>query len=227
MNVYTYWEDIPGSTMPVYLQRCLETISKRCDHVHLTPDNIHEYVSDLHPRVDEFRVMAHKADYLRTCILEQNGGLWLDCDMIMTNEPTEALDALKDNDYVCALNYLGQPAISYIGSQKGGKVISQWRKDIEEYLDSGKTAFNWTQIGSDLVAKSLSNVRWHQLPTDLVLPIPFSRFNLFLEPGLDWLPSPNTLSIALYNSQMPKYIKEMDDIMATPILLSRLLRHYT
>lgn len=227
MNVYTYWENVPGHTMPVYLQRCLDTISKRCDHVHLTPDNLGEYVSNLHPRVDDFEVMAHKADYLRTCILEQNGGLWLDCDTIMTTPPDRALDALRDNDYVCALNYLGQPCISYIGSQAGGKVITQWRKDIEEHLDRGNTTFNWTQIGSDLVAKSLPNVRWHQLPTDLVLPIPFPQFTIFLKQGLDWLPSPDTLSIALYNSQMPKNIKDMKDIMDQPILLSRLLKHYT
>ena len=225
MNTYTYWENAPGQQRPAYISYCLDTISSKSNHVHLHPGNIHDHVKELHPKWDTIECLAHKADYLRTCILQENGGLWIDCDMIMTKKPTEVEEALASgNDYVCALNLFNQPAISYIASQKNGTVITNWRNDIETYLDSGKTTFSWTQIGSDLVAKSLSTVTWKRIPSERVLPIPFTNWRVLLE-EYDWEQPKDTLCIALYNSLLPKEIKECDDILSKNILLSKLLRN--
>ena len=226
MNTYTYWENAPGQERPAYIGYCLDTITARSNHIHLHPGNIHEHVKDLHPEWDTIECLAHKADYLRTCILQENGGLWIDCDMIMTAEPVEVESALASgSDYVCTFNRFNQPAISYIASQKGGTVITNWRKDIEDYLDSGKTVFNWTQIGSDLVAKSLATVNWTKLASERVLPIPFTDWPVLLTEA-DWTPPEDTLCIALYNSLLPKEIKECDDILSRDLLLSKLLRAY-
>lgn len=225
MNTYTYWEQAPGEKRPAYIGHCLDIISSKCNHIHLHPGNIDEHVASLHPSWKSIKQIAHKADYLRSAVLQENGGLWLDSDTIMVSPPNVVEEYLRSgSDFVCSTNIFGQPSIGYIASKKNGEVVTNWKNEIDKELDRGKTSFSWTEIGSALVSKFISGVTWSKIETRRVLPIPYTEWKLLVS-SLDWKQPEDVLAIALYNSLLPKQIKECDDILYKNILLSKLLRN--
>lgn len=82
---------------PTLVKRCIESIYANCgDHpVRLITDkNYREYLSIpeyIMARFDTGKMgTAHFADYLRVCLLEQYGGLWLDATMFCSQPVSES-----------------------------------------------------------------------------------------------------------------------------------------
>lgn len=89
--IWQYWESSDG-TIPPLVQACLNSVEKyKGDYqrVLLNPNNIDEYV--IIPKI--FKLLKRKgiiktaffSDILRCCLLIQNGGVWIDATVLLTD----------------------------------------------------------------------------------------------------------------------------------------------
>eukprot|EP00746_Dinoflagellata_sp_MGD_P150713 gnl/MRDRNA2_/MRDRNA2_82521_c0_seq1.p1 gnl/MRDRNA2_/MRDRNA2_82521_c0~~gnl/MRDRNA2_/MRDRNA2_82521_c0_seq1.p1 ORF type:complete len:357 (+),score=41.06 gnl/MRDRNA2_/MRDRNA2_82521_c0_seq1:90-1160(+) len=154
------WVCWTGSNpMPYHLRLCLRTIraNSGLPVIMVTPANVKYYVPNLHPGY-QFLHLAHRADYLRSCLLHLYGGLYLDCDTICLRSLTGLFDLLEEYDVV---GYDGSPWMEYIGVsdmgpfKPGTEMTSLWfdavHKKMEMMTHIREDAFYWQEILRDIV----------------------------------------------------------------------------
>lgn len=86
MRAFTYWEgDLPYANW-----LCLRSVAAVYghDHVHLSPENVNQFVSvpswiESHPSI------AWRSDFIRGQLLQQHGGVWFDCDILLNRRIEE------------------------------------------------------------------------------------------------------------------------------------------
>lgn len=148
-----WWTGV--DTAPQLVQQCIRSIQKNAGNHPvniITQENYSEYL-----QVPEFMLerlnkkeigLAHFADYLRVCLLEQYGGLWLDATMFCaTNIPEEYFELPV---FTCKSPYVESRYLSdyqwvtfCLGGWKGN-VFYQFLKDVFElYWRETDTAIDY------------------------------------------------------------------------------------
>lgn len=133
--------------LPPIPKLCLQSIRKHANGhevIVLTADNYKEYVNIPDALIEMYRAgrikAAHFADILRVNLLAQQGGLWLDATMLVTDDlPQEIFEvpffSVKTENqgfFVSQCRW----AVFCLGAQKGNPLFVQLSSLFEQYLMS-------------------------------------------------------------------------------------------
>jgi hypothetical protein len=104
--VWQYWEsDTPA---PPYVRLCLETVARHlggAEHVVLDEHSVEGRLPDLDPSWRRLAEAAHRADYVRSRLLERYGGIWLDADAVVLKDLSRLYtEDVSDADLLCWVN---------------------------------------------------------------------------------------------------------------------------
>ena len=94
-TVWMYWENPPGHSKPVYLDLCVETITRHLGSYALQlldEQSVTDYI-DLPERIRHPGIPPdRRADYIRYALLYQYGGVWLDHDCILVRDVDDMVE---------------------------------------------------------------------------------------------------------------------------------------
>lgn len=129
--IWQYWES-PNGDIPPLVQACLNSVEKhkgKCERILLSPENVKDYVEI--PQI--FLDLKNKgiiktaffSDILRTCLLIQRGGIWIDATVLLTEDLPEYIAEAElfvfQNDLKIDLDGLNMA--SYFISAKPNNII--------------------------------------------------------------------------------------------------------
>jgi len=158
-NIYLYW--IGNEYKLIKILRNLiylhSTNGKGYNVNLITPKNIHEYIKDL-PEYFYKLCYAHQADYVRICVICDNGGIWLDSDVIILDSLDYLFDLInnkngffiKENNSNICNGIFGSKPNTLLMKEIKNILISRLEKDINIY---------WTEIGNALLTNLYNNKR--------------------------------------------------------------------
>tara|TARA_Y100000389_G_scaffold204506_1_gene257498 strand:- start:7966 stop:8859 length:894 start_codon:yes stop_codon:yes gene_type:complete len=176
-KIWLYWENIPGKEKPIHIDLCQRSIIKNSgmETIILDNKNLYKYLPNIRMDINNLSI-PHKADYIRICILQKYGGMWLDSDIIVFKSLKPLLNKLSQYDYVgfgchnalCKYNLNGKnkPANWAIISRENGIFITECLKEANKLLESNinlNRYFNYHKIGRELlwsVINKLQSNNW-------------------------------------------------------------------
>jgi hypothetical protein len=178
--IWQYWET--RGTKPAFIDGLYDLAKKNAGVpvIQVTPDTLGSYVANLPTHIHDIRELAHKADMIRTILVRDHGGMWLDSDAIVLQDLNWLFDLLADYEFVgfddCAASMtggLGKVRVNCFLSRPGGRILSEWVR--LQHAKFPITTYSWEEIGSDLLtplcASSLGAVKI--LPLETICPIPW------------------------------------------------------
>jgi hypothetical protein len=153
--IYTYWDNL--DTLPVYNKLCIQSWKKYApDHeiTIITRKTLENYIPfDVYSLRFGSDTPARASDFIRLYILNERGGIWLDCSVHM-NKPFEWLHSLyEQNDVECILYKCIEPRIEswFIACCKESSFINKWKtlffsmneySSVDEYVDYMCTTYS-------------------------------------------------------------------------------------
>lgn len=127
-QIFTFWES--KDNMPPYIQMCIESWHKVLpdyEIIILNYENLDRYIGKNfydHSLYENFS-LAQQAQAIRAAVLERNGGLWFDADIILTSR--EFLNYFNDKS---ELNIFSN-RIACMYAQKGSRILKKWINGIK------------------------------------------------------------------------------------------------
>lgn len=164
-NIWMYWEN----KRPAHIARCIESVRRhkgRCEFHLLDSDSISRFLPNLRPEWHTLKKAAHKADYVRTRLVHQYGGMWIDCDMIALADIEPLFEFPEHLDYAC------QNIAASIGcfiARPGCKILEKIIAEQDSVLDNKLGSFGWNDIGNTLLrvhGSSYPHHRWEEWTLD-------------------------------------------------------------
>lgn len=150
--IWQYWESRDGSIPPL-VQACLNSVEKysgKCERIFLTPENLKDYVKI--PQIfwdlkEKGKIKtAFFSDILRTCLLIQHGGIWIDSTVLLTEElPVYITDAdlfVFQNDLKIDLDGLNM-ASYFIAAKKDNKILKETLSALVQYWKENNFLVNY------------------------------------------------------------------------------------
>lgn len=179
-NIWMYWETKKGSRKAAYLNLCYQTIVHHCSNcrVHLLNEKtLLNYLPELNINLLKWCSIPQKADYIRLCLLQKYGGIWLDSDIIVFKSLSELFSLLDNYDFIgfgchfknCNINSYGypKPANWVIGSRKNGILITRCLEKANRMLITNPEMMriNYHCLGRELLWSQIdyllkSNIKW-------------------------------------------------------------------
>ena len=152
LPIWQYWES-PDGSIPPLVQACLNSVEKyrgKCKRILLTPENVKDYV-DI-PQIfwnlkEKGKIKtAFFSDILRTCLLIQHGGIWIDSTVLLTEElPSFITDAdlfVFQNDLKIDLDGLNM-ASYFIAAKKDNKILKETLTSLIQYWKENNFLVNY------------------------------------------------------------------------------------
>ena len=150
--IWQYWESKDGSIPPL-VQACLNSVDKfKGDRkrIILNPDNVKDYVNipEIFWRMREKGLIktAFFSDILRTCLLIQHGGIWMDATVLLTEELPEYIANSElfvfQNDLKIDLDGLNM-ASYFIVAKPNNPILVQTLKAMEAYWKENRFLVNY------------------------------------------------------------------------------------
>ncbi len=150
--LWQYWES-PDDSIPPLVQSCLNSVDKykgKCNRIFLTPENVKNYV-DI-PQIfwdlkEKGKIKtAFFSDILRTCLLIQHGGIWIDSTVLLTEElPDYITNAdlfVFQNDLKIDLDGLNM-ASYFIAAKKDNKILKETLSALIQYWKENNFLVNY------------------------------------------------------------------------------------
>ena len=150
--IWQYWES-PDGSIPPLVQACLNSVEKyrgKCKRILLTPQIVKDYVYI--PQIfwdlkEKGKIKtAFFSDILRTCLLIQHGGIWIDSTVLLTEElPDYILNAdlfVFQNDLKIDLDGLNM-ASYFIASKKDNKILKETLAALMQYWKENNFLVNY------------------------------------------------------------------------------------
>ena len=248
MKIFTFWE--PKENLPAYLKLCMNTWKKNIPNAEiilLDKQSIADFIDlDFYgPELFSGKFsLPMIADALRALLLYKHGGLWLDCDTIITSPKFVDLIDLKKNDkesYDCSFfgnEQSRNTSISVIYAQKGAELFERWtnkcKDNIKNYKNIG--ANQWSYLGNycidDYIKKNVSKVKIIDMKTnhshaEMIIGYgpEFYRSFYFKCNKVDKDLHKDTKALLLHNSWTPPEFKTMseNDFLESGCTLSNIL----
>ena len=153
LPIWQYWESQDG-TIPPLVQACMNSVEKykgsKCKRIMLTPENVKDYV-DI-PQIfwnlkEKGKIKtAFFSDVLRTCLLIQHGGIWIDSTVLLTEElPSYITDAdlfVFQNDLKIDLDGLNM-ASYFIAAKRDDKILKETLSALIQYWRENNFLVNY------------------------------------------------------------------------------------
>ncbi len=150
--IWQYWES-PNGEIPPLVQACLNSVKKykgNYERILLTPNNVKEYVKipEIFWKLKEKGIIktAFFSDILRTCLLIQNGGIWIDATVLLTEDLPEHIKNAElfvfQNDLKIDLDGLNM-ASYFIASKSNNKILKDTLSSLIEYWNENNFLINY------------------------------------------------------------------------------------
>ena len=150
--IWQYWESKDGSIPPL-VQACLNSVDKfkgNRKRIILNPDNVKDYVNipEIFWRMRKKGLIktAFFSDILRTCLLIQHGGIWMDATILLTEELPEYIANSElfvfQNDLKIDLDGLNM-ASYFIVAKPNNPILVQTLKALEAYWKENRFLVNY------------------------------------------------------------------------------------
>lgn len=181
LHVWIYWE----GDCPEWVRRCQRTILAHAPRARLLGPADFDALWSHDRDIDLTRLrVAHRADFIRAFLLARYGGLWIDSDCIVMRPLEEALNALKEYDFIAHRERQGYYSNGFIGARPGSEIAAEFYLHICERLRSGQS-LGWISLGGEPLTALLrqTQARWRELPCDYIQPICWSRQEAFFVRG--------------------------------------------
>ncbi len=232
-KLFTYWEGIK----PDYINLCEKIIQNNiCKDIdlHLVTDvNLYEYitVNELPQNFKNIKCLAHRADYIRCCLICKYGGIWLDSDQILISDLSEVIELLKTHDYITYEWEKNQPSIGFFAAKSGNILLEKWKSSMERLIVT-KNEFHWIELGYELLypilQDLLNNNKLKYYAYDArnsFAPLEWTEYSKFFQECE--LETSHLKSVMLYNSKFPEWFKTMTEkeILSGDYLVSKLFRN--
>ena len=143
--IWMYWENKKGSTIPDCITLCWKTIianNKNDFQIKiLNEQNVTDYLPNLNKNYLLYKEIAHKADYIRFCLLYEYGGIWLDSDTIVFRSLKEILQKVDKYGFVCtgyeknATTKEYFTIINFLASKPKNTICLMVKEYIEKFLN--------------------------------------------------------------------------------------------
>lgn len=229
-HIWCYWE--PQGTLPPYLQLCFRTI-KRNSGVTATMVGPND-IEHLAPRFDARLAAkapraAQRADYLRSHLLAEHGGMWLDVDSVVLRDLHWAFDGAEKDGLAARRNMEGL-SVTPLVARAGSPIVEEWIARQEQVLTALPfgAGLDWAALGSTSLTQAVGSAQFFELDRARVAPIPWPKayryLSRFERPHA--AADPEVSMLNLYNELFPQWIKSATEsqILKSPIMLSRLIR---
>jgi glycosyltransferase involved in cell wall biosynthesis len=165
MTIWLYWES-NSNEIPNYIKLCWKTIihhNKQDFQIKIiNDDTIKNYLKNINEDYKLFKQIAHKADYIRFCLLNEHGGIWLDSDTLCLRSLEPIKQKIEEKNFVC-MGYNEKddffPLIAFLGSKPRNKILYKVIEVIEKTINLKKTQklcdVEWDEIGGYNLKKNL------------------------------------------------------------------------
>ena len=126
-RIFTFWE--PKEKLPAYLKLCMQTWKKflpEYEIVILDYANLNQWLGEnffdniLYKKFS----LPKQADAIRCAVLKRYGGIWMDCDTILTSNKVRNFLSLKSSFILIGSH------IAFIIASSRSYVLKQWLKGI-------------------------------------------------------------------------------------------------
>ena len=169
MTIWLYWES-NSNEIPNYIKLCWKTIvnhNKQDFQIKIINDDTAKiYLKNIEEGYKLFKQIAHKADYIRFCLLNEHGGIWLDSDTLCLRSLEPIKQKIEEKNFVC-MGYSEKndffPLIAFLGSKPNNKILCKVIEKIEKAINMKKMQesldFEWDEIGGYNLKKNLNDLK--------------------------------------------------------------------
>lgn len=216
--VYAFWE----GQMPDYIKLCMETW--KFPYVLLNYDNLNEYTDLPIDKLKRFSLMQ-VSDVVRSHILRDHGGYWLDTDTIVVGNELPKTTFVGDNE--SRINSVG-----FLYAKKPHmQVFEDWAEYQDAIINSDETPKYWALMANAFTDPYLKehtdieigNIYTYWLETNDEYDRQRKYVDYYFYHGYEPVLPP---MIMLHNSWTPKWYKALsrEEVLAQECTLSKILR---
>jgi hypothetical protein len=234
--IFYYWENIPSTFKPEYINLCHKTIEKHgntesTQAILVTPSNLKELLPEIVlPDIytNDFGGTANisvKVDYLRVKLVQKYGGMYIDSDTIVMKSLNWIKSYLEKYDFVGTTEHGKYYINGWFASRKNGEIINKWSSLIDKSISVSLTV-SWTQLGSKILTPLINDnfsLAYIFTGNEICL-YSYNQKDEFFKPNS--INTDNSLCVVLYNTLFPEKIKKMTEkeILSSNMLLSTLFK---
>ena len=150
-SIWVYW-NTGYDNMPLIIKHIYNSNRKICEKYNykfilLTNENLCNYIDNIHER---FLAISpnYQSDYVRYNILEKYGGLWLDTNFIIFDNPGNLFNLIGNNEMLLTEEFSGKIGCAVILAKPRTITITHATKRIRDML-SGKIKLDRGDLGSN------------------------------------------------------------------------------
>ena len=238
MNIYTFWE----GPMPPYVALCLKTRDRwwGSRHTVLNLSNLAEHLPGF-PLCPYFMGLqrAHQADLIRTEIVANKGGCWVDADCIILDGMRDLLAPMAPNEFIYYNDGDTYANGFFAAGSRFNPCVREWAKlNRAVFLNHKRMGTDparipWRSFGSDQMKEILRNPLGpaRDIGAHRIQPISWQHRSLFFDKFED--PKEQFLSVwrgayayMLYNNTFPQWFKDLteEEILEGPWRISAIFR---
>ncbi|EHK0945841.1 capsular polysaccharide synthesis protein [Citrobacter farmeri] len=163
MHIYTYWVTPPGGKMPVYLELCMQTWRKAIPGVQISiidHSNLPQFLPKTLLTASFYALpLAMQSDVVSVWVLLSRGGLFIDADTIMTENPFVSSHLRDARLY--AFGYPQQKRIHLavmLSQQPQNALLYAWATDIAKKLAQPlPSPLPWDWVGNAIINPLLND----------------------------------------------------------------------
>lgn len=140
-TVFTFWE--PEGSLPPYIKLCIDTWRKNLTGYEikiLNYSNLFNYIRndvlDIQ-LLEKFPLMIQK-DAIEIAVLEENGGVFLDADLIILKDISPLLEKLENSEVIMFANH-----VAFIAAKPKSKLMTLWLNEIRNKMTELKENKFW------------------------------------------------------------------------------------
>lgn len=161
--IWLYWDKFESNN-PLPPHICLSLKSIYC-HNHqdftiklITKETLPHYVNNIHS-ASRYFIPTHRADYFRSRILEQYGGIYLDIDAVALQSLKKYYNHLKNHDIVTHSDGAENISMGILGPVRAGHLLFRqyiekahrlFDKRYNKSINITRDVFGWSEMGGGI-----------------------------------------------------------------------------
>ncbi len=210
------------NTKPDLIQKCIDSWKKFCpdfEIIEWNESNSHRFQNKFYKQAIQKKQYAFAADYIRFCVLNEYGGIYLDTDMLVLNKLDGLLSSRffisKEDDFYYSFGIIG--SVPFIGILE--IIIKAYNIDFDYFKRPVIPRYL-----KEIVDKSIRlNENFKIYPTDYFYAFPYDKrhqdFNQYL--------TKNSIAVHLWNESWNYDKKHLKTSYTFTLLYDILFNNYS